>query len=844
MHLKADGSVVAGSAATNNWVAPGFNRVGTKYNDVFYSDKAETLAGGVGDDRYHLWNGGARITELAGAGIDTVYSYFWGAITLPENVENLIVSSVGLNKVTGNALANLIQLGTTGATVDAGAGDDVIVGGAGADVFRVTAGNGSDAIYNFTPGWDVVSLNGYSIGSFDMLLSKASQTGSDVAIQLSPTERLVLRGVQLDKLGAADFNLPIAAKIATDSTTHLYQAQQAWNANGWYVHNNVFNVNGLTEGKDYAVESHFNLANMTDGTSFSWKFPLATDPFPTIRAFPELIFGNSPLNPTGVNPSDKAAVFPFTVGSISSFVADHDVTYGGNVSGFNVAYDVWLTDTPTGGKDSITNEVMIWVHKGAFDAYGTQIGSYTDVQGNTAKIFHQGTYTAVVFDSDLSAAAINIGQILEHLGSLGIVKDSEYVRAVELGAEVVSGSGTLIFNNFDLKVATTLPEGGTVTKLVTGEGTDVITSKSVAAILEAAPLQPFEHLFTAGEVDVKNDFGQIVGTKMTTITGDIAETFVLDLAGKLTLHERATVSSEKVMVERWDGTGKFLGSQVEHRTSDDSVWLSTYDTNGSLTGSVRSVFISDTTVVKQHYDAHWALVSADRIVTATGSVTTQHFDAAFNLTGAEQQVTDATGSLVTRHYDASFNLTNYDVAKIVGGEQRVYHYSSDQVLQTIDVVRDMGGGVTKTMQVDAQWNGLHASIQGSDGADQLWGSNYLTDFHGGRGADIIGCGKGVDRIHFDTTPVQGETDQIRYFQPGQDKIVIDPGVFGISPDNATHGWLALGSKPVDADDRVIYDSSKGLLWFDADGAGGKDPILIATLTNKPALGVSDFILGS
>jgi Ca2+-binding RTX toxin-like protein len=843
MYYKANGSVIAESGATSNWIAAGFNRIGTKLNDVFYSGAAETLAGGDGDDTYHLWNGGAQITEIASAGIDTVYTYFWGAITLPDNVENLVVASVGLNKVTGNSSSNLIKLGVSGATVDAGAGDDVIVGGAGADVFRIGAGNGSDSIYNFTPGWDVVSLYGYSITSFDMLLSKASQVGTDVAIQLSPTEKLVLRGVQLDKLGAADFNLPITTKIAVDSTTHLYKAQQAWNANGWYVHNNVFNAAGLVEGKDYAIESHFNLKNMTDGTSFSWEFPLATDQFPTIRAFPELIFGHSPLNSAPTNPTDKAAVFPFTVGSISSFVADHDLSYGGNLGGFNVAYDIWLASSATGGKESITNEVMIWVHKGAFDAYGTQIGTYTDAQGNTAKIYHKDTYTAVVFDKELPAAVIDIGKILQHLGTLGIVKDSEYVRSVELGAEVVSGSGTLVFNNFDLKVATTTPDGGIITKSVTGSGTDVVAIKPVEAILAVEPVQPLEHQFASGVAELRSELGQIIGSKTTTVNGAVADVVTRDIVGRITLQERATVSDDKVTIERWDAAGKFLGSSIEHRAPDQSLWLTSYDAMGKMTGSVRSVQDGAGTVVKQYYDGNSNMVGADRIVTAPGGVTTHHYDSAFKLTGAQEQIVNAAGDVTTRHYNAEWKMTHYDVAKVVNGESRVYHYSADKVLQTIDVLRDMGGGVIKSVLVDAKWNGLSATIQGTDGADALWGSNYLTDFHSGRGADIIGCAAGVDRIHFDTAPVQGEADQIRYFQAGQDKIVIDSKLFGIAPGSATQSWLALGSKALDADDRVIYDRSKGMLWFDADGAGGKDPILIATLTNKPTLSAADFILG-
>ena len=102
---------------------------------------ADSMVGGTGNDTYYVNDAGDLVSEAAGGGIDTVWSFVNG-YTLTANVENLSFNGIGNFVGIGNALANSI-VGSAGAdTLDGGDGNDVLIGGGGAD--RLVGGAGID----------------------------------------------------------------------------------------------------------------------------------------------------------------------------------------------------------------------------------------------------------------------------------------------------------------------------------------------------------------------------------------------------------------------------------------------------------------------------------------------------------------------------------------------------------------------------------------------------------------------------------------------------------------------------------------------------------------------------
>src|SRR5258706_8398523 len=124
------------------------------------------------------------------------------------------------------------------------------------------------------------------------------------------------------------------------------------------------------------------------------------------------------------------------------------------------------------------------------------------------------------------------------------------------------------------------------------------------------------------------------------------------------------------------------------------------------------------------------------------------------------------------------------------------------------------------------------SIVGGAGNDTLYGDGGNDWLEGGAGNDSMSGGGGQDNIVFREFGA-ANADTIGSFDANWDRIQLDAAAFA---DIGASGRFAAGdvrfySAPgatggPDADDRIIYNSSTGQLFYDAHGSGpGAAPLL-------------------
>ena len=140
-----------------------------------------------------------------------------------------------------------------------------------------------------------------------------------------------------------------------------------------------------------------------------------------------------------------------------------------------------------------------------------------------------------------------------------------------------------------------------------------------------------------------------------------------------------------------------------------------------------------------------------------------------------------------------------------------------------------------TDNIDAAGNDLDNRISGNDGNNSI---------NGGLGNDILFGGWGSDDFVFDTALGKDNVDKILDFGfGGNDRIGLDHAIFtALTPGEFTESNLLnfTSGGATTADQHLLYNSKTGQLFYDEDGAGGKEAILFAQLDRGLTLHASDF----
>ncbi len=140
-------------------------------------------------------------------------------------------------------------------------------------------------------------------------------------------------------------------------------------------------------------------------------------------------------------------------------------------------------------------------------------------------------------------------------------------------------------------------------------------------------------------------------------------------------------------------------------------------------------------------------------------------------------------------------------------------------------------------------NALNNIITGNAAANTLYGLDGDDTLNGDLGADTLQGGAGADSYVFSTTLGGGNVDTIVGFNVADDTIVLSATIFtSLGVGTLAASAFVIGAAAADADDRIIYNSATGALYFDADGDGAGTAVQFATLATGLALTNNDFLV--
>jgi len=178
---------------------------GTQYNlDPTVQD--QLYANGTASDML-LAGGGSETLSGSGASGNNLYVGSTGSDLIVAGAgSDTVTAGTGLQTIFGGSGSTTIRqtggsetiIGGSGAdTMLPGSGNATVYGGIGADLYDVVAGQagGTEIIFNFRPGTDLVRLTGYAQGAGATALQTALVTGGSTIVTLSDQSRLVFVGI-------------------------------------------------------------------------------------------------------------------------------------------------------------------------------------------------------------------------------------------------------------------------------------------------------------------------------------------------------------------------------------------------------------------------------------------------------------------------------------------------------------------------------------------------------------------------------------------------------------------------------------------------------------------------
>ncbi|CCI30236.1 conserved hypothetical protein [Microcystis aeruginosa PCC 9809] len=208
---------------------------------------ADAMTGLAGNDTYTVNDAGDLVIEALNQGTDTVQAAI--SYTLPNNVENLLLTGTGNLNGTGNGLNNQITGNSGNNTLNGAAGRDTLTGGTGTDIFIFQFSQSTsaalDRVTDFAIGTDKIDLLSQSGGAIN-----APVAFTRAANSTTTNINTIVTNVFTDANGATAGNQALgmnsAALVRVANTTTTYLIINDGTGGFQSANDLVINLTGLT----------------------------------------------------------------------------------------------------------------------------------------------------------------------------------------------------------------------------------------------------------------------------------------------------------------------------------------------------------------------------------------------------------------------------------------------------------------------------------------------------------------------------------------------------------------------------------------------------------------------
>jgi Ca2+-binding RTX toxin-like protein len=771
------------------------------------NDSFDTLNGGLGDDTYelHFLAGDPDLPQGVdfhvvlqdSGGTDTVISN--GSWTLEAGFENLTMRTDGETFYfgahgVGNAQNNVIVSEGGGAILDGAAGDDTLIGAAAAD--DLTGGAGADTFY---------FLHRPSTASSDQIPDFAS--GLDRI-------RLDAGASAMHELGASGSFTANDARFHAGTAAHDADDRVIWDgASLWFD---------------------------ADGTGAAAMQRIATlQPGATLLATDISVVNGSGSSMTGTSGNDSLVG---TTGNDTIHGLSGDDTLDGLAGNDSLAGGAGSDNLIGGdGNDTLAGwDVGDTVDGNEMEADTLSGGLgddqfYVDNAGD-ALSDSGGLDTVHVRDMDWTLGAGFENLIIDNAraehGFTGIGNELDnFMAATWAGSrlEGLGGNDTLIGGS---------DGGNSRAHVLGGEGNDSIRGTSDS-----------DDTLDGG---AGNDTISAVGDDILIFSvapGAANADVIQDFAGDILLLDRTVHANAGPSGRFAAGDARFWSSatgaahdaddRVIYNTANGQLW---YDADGSGAGAAQLI----ATMAGAP-----ALVATDiEIIDGSGP------GQLINGTAGNDTLVGTVGN------DTINGLGGNDtfVAGSRGGDDTIDGGSGTDSIEfreraTTSVTVNFGSGFTQHGLDTISFTGIERVVAGNfndfldggAGSQNLAGQGGNDWLWGAGGADTLWGGAGADTFAFREMGT-ANADRVSDWTSGSDKVALDDSAFtaigALGNFAAGDGrfWAAAGATGGhDANDRVIYNTSTGSLYYDADGSGAGAAQLIATFQGNPAVAATDII---